>query len=241
MPRQPRFVLPGYTQHILQRGNNHQAIFFNEKDYLYYLYKLSEVSTKCNCSIHSYVLMEDHVHLLLTPLDKFGISRMMQALGRCYVHYVNQAYHRSGTLWEGRYKATLIDPEKYVLMCYRYIELNPVRHNIALHPEGYRWSSYHRNALGSVDSVVSSHSNYQQLGSTNSSVQQAYRDLFYSHINQDSLKEIRDSINREWVLGGTHFKKKIQQLTQRQVSPKPRGGDRKSVAFRQSKKKTFQA
>ena len=127
MARLPRFILPGQPQHIIQRGNNRQDIFCSEDDYLYYLEKLIEAASKHQCDIHAYVLMTNHVHLLVTPHTEEGIGKMMQVLGRYYVQYFNHRYKRTGTLWEGRYKATLIDTEQYLLTCMRYIELNPVR------------------------------------------------------------------------------------------------------------------
>ncbi len=140
MARLPRFVIPGQPQHVIQRGNNRQAIFRAEADYQFFLEKLSEAADKHQCDIHAYILMTNHVHLLVTPQTENGIGKMMQMLGRYYVHYFNNRYKRTGTLWEGRYKATLIDSEQYLLTCMRYIELNPVRaQNMAEHPADYPW------------------------------------------------------------------------------------------------------
>ena len=127
MARLPRLSVAGVPQHVVQRGNNRQACFFDGQDYAVYLDKLKEYSAKQGVRVHSYVLMTNHVHLLMTPEEPQGISRLMQALGRYYVRYVNQTYKRTGTLWEGRYKSTLIDGERYFLIVSRYIELNPVR------------------------------------------------------------------------------------------------------------------
>ena len=147
MARLPRFVLPGQPQHVIQRGNNRQDIFRAKGDYHYYLEKLGEVADKHQCDIHAYVLMTNHVHLLVTPHQENSIGKMMQTLGRYYVQYFNDRYQRTGTLWEGRYKATLIDTEQYLLTCMRYIELNPVRaKNMAKHASEYPWSSYRCNA-----------------------------------------------------------------------------------------------
>jgi putative transposase len=148
MARKPRIALAGYAQHVVQRGNNRQATFFAEADYRYYLDCLAEASAKYDCALHAYVLMTNHVHLLVTPNQTDGIARMMQSVGRRYVQYVNYCNKRSGTLWEGRYKASLVQSERYLLVCSRYIELNPVRAGMVTRPEAYRWSSYRANALG---------------------------------------------------------------------------------------------
>jgi putative transposase len=155
MARLPRFVIPGQPQHVIQRGNDRQAIFRVEQDYSFYLEKLQEAAEKHQCDIHAYVLMTNHVHLLITPHTETGIGKTLQSIGRYYVQYFNHCYKRTGTLWEGRYKATLIDSEGYLLTCMRYIELNPVRaNNMVNHPSDYPWSSYRSNALGQEDAFV---------------------------------------------------------------------------------------
>jgi len=148
MARLPRLYVPGCAHHIIQRGNNRQACFFDDLDYAFYLDKLKEASKKYRVSIHAFVLMTNHVHLLATPNDQYGISKMMQSLGRRYVGYVNATYQRTGTLWEGRYKSTLVDSEDYLLTVSRYIELNPVRADMVDHPAEYPWSSYRGNSMG---------------------------------------------------------------------------------------------
>lgn len=145
MARLPRFNVVGQPQHVIVRGNNREPIFYTEPDYHFYLEKLRQACQKHDCALHAYVLMTNHVHLLITPNSENGISKAMQMLGRYYVPYFNQAYQRTGTLWEGRYKATLIDSELYALSCYRYIELNPVRAGMVQHPSEYPWSSYRCN------------------------------------------------------------------------------------------------
>lgn len=148
MARLPRLNMPGVPQHVIQKGNNRKACFFDEQDYKVYLLKLKEYSQKLEVSVHSFVLMTNHVHLLMTPTEGNGVSRLMQSLGRYYVRYINKKYERTGTLWEGRYKSTLIDTEKYLLFVSQYIELNPVRANMVKQPAEYPWSSFRRNALG---------------------------------------------------------------------------------------------
>ncbi len=236
MARLPRLVIPGHPQHVIMRGNNRAPIFHTEEDYRFYLEKLKQACDKHHCDVHAYVLMTNHVHLLMTPQSEHAISKALQMLGRYYVQHFNRTYQRTGTLWEGRYKATLIDSERYLLTCYRYIELNPVRaENMAAHPSEYPWSSYHHNALGQPDELVSFHSEYLRLGSNSEEQQSAYRALFKTHIAEKTLAEIRESTNKAWVLGSSHFKERIEQQSKRQVSPKPRGGDRKSEVYREKK------
>ena len=148
MPRKPRMYLPGVPCHIVQRGNNRDVCFYSEQDYQFYLECLKSACKRYRVAVHAYVLMTNHVHLLMQPEDEAGISRVMQSLGRRYVQYINHTYRRSGTLWEGRYKSSLINAEEYLLACYRYIELNPVRANMVSHPADYRWTSYRFNGQG---------------------------------------------------------------------------------------------
>ena len=150
MARLPRLNLPGIPQHVIQRGNNRHVCFYTEQDYTVYLSKLKEYSEKYQVAVHSYVLMTNHVHLLMTPEEGNGVSKLIQSLGRYYVRYVNKTHGRTGTLWEGRYKSTLVDSENYFLTVSRYIELNPVRADMVGHPGEYPWSSYQKNAMGKL-------------------------------------------------------------------------------------------
>ncbi|MDN5848444.1 MAG: transposase [Nitrococcus sp.] len=232
MARLPRFVLPGQPQHVIQRGNNREAVFGTVADYRFYLEKLQAAAEKHRCEIHAYVLMTNHVHLLLTPHKEDGIGKLMQTLGRYYVQYYNHCYQRTGTLWEGRYKATLIDTECYLLTCMRYIELNPVRAGMVGHPSEYPWSSYRHTALGQADELLSAHDEYRRLGKTDAERQAAYRQLFRGRIAQSTLEQIRHATNKAWVLGDERFKRRIERQLQRPVAPKARGGDRKSENYR---------
>jgi putative transposase len=232
MARLPRFVIPGYPQHVIQRGNDRQDIFRAEGDYQFYLEKLSEAAKKHQCDIHAYVLMTNHVHLLVTPHTENGIGKMMQMLGRYYVQYFNYSYKRTGTLWEGRYKATLIDSEQYLLTCMRYIELNPVRaQNMANHPAEYPWSSYQCNALGKESNLVTPHPEYKCLGSTEDERQSVYRQLFRARIPEMTLDTIREATNKAWVIGSNRFKVKVASKVDRPVQSSGHGGDRKSEAY----------
>ena len=217
MPRKPRFNLPGIPQHVIQRGNNREACFFTQRDYRRYLEDLDESAARFGCHIHAYVLMTNHVHLLVSSTQTYGISQMMQALGRRYVRYVNRRYKRTGTLWEGRFKASLVDSDNYLLTCMRYIELNAIRANMVDHPADYRWSSYAANAQGQKDPIVTPHAVYLALGSSSDERQSAYRNLFRQSIDGQLLHEIRQVLNHELVLGCTYFKNRIEAMTNRQA------------------------
>ena len=232
MARLPRFVIPGQPQHVILRGNNRTEIFCADVDYQFYLEKLQQACTTHGCGIHAYVLMTTHVHLLITPNEELGLSKAMQMMGRYYVQYYNYCYQRTGTLWEGRYKATLIDSETYLLTCMRYIELNPVRAGMVAHPSEYPWSSYRYNAMGQQNELVTPHLEYRRLGKTDEERQSAYRQLFKHRIPENSIAEIREATNKAWVLGNDRFKQRIQEKLGRRVEPKAKGGDRKSEKFR---------
>lgn len=232
MARLPRLNLPNIPQHVVQRGNNRQACFFDEQDYAVYLDKLKEYGKQYEVAVHAYVLMTNHVHLLLTPKTEKGVSQLMQALGRYYVMYINKTYKRSGTLWEGRFKSSLVDSDNYFLLVSRYIELNPVRAGMVNHPAEYPWSSYRGNALGMNIELLTNHTCYEALGVNGEKRQKTYRSLFESHIEDLALQEIRDATNKAWVLGDNRFKEQIEQQAGRRASPLPKGGDRKSTTFK---------
>ena len=217
MPRKPRFTLAGVPQHVIQRGNNREPCFYLAQDYQRYLDDLKESALKYSCQIHAYVLMTNHVHLLITPMSENGISQMMQALGRRYVKYINSAYKRSGTLWEGRFKASLIDSDIYLLACVCYIELNPVRAGLVKHPGEYKWSSYQQNAQWPDTDFIENHQIFSMLGETIKERQFVYRGLFDRHIENDVIHQIRDALNHELVLGRSDFKDKIEEITKRQT------------------------
>jgi putative transposase len=179
--------------------------------------------------------MTNHVHLLVTPDTETGISQTMQSLGRRYVQYYNHRHHRTGTLWEGRYRATLVDSESYLFACYRYIELNPVRAGMVESPTDYPWSSYRHNALGHPDSLVTAHEQYQALGPSDSLRRRLYQGLFAAPMDQSQIDDIREASNKAWALGNDEFKAKMQRLLGRQTRPKQRGGDRRSSQFRKQK------
>ncbi len=227
MARKPRYFVRDVPQHVIQRGNNRAACFFANDDYRRYRDDLKEVAAKHGCAIHAYVFMTNHVHALVTPQEATSIPAMMQALGRRYVRYVNGVYRRTGTLWEGRYNASLVQSEHYLLCCYRYIELNPVRAGMVEHPRLYPWSSYHAHAHGHTDTLVDDHPLYRALGSSAHARHQVYRELFKIHLDQNTIDLIRDVTNKAWPLGNERFREQVETALQRRTRPLPRGGARK--------------
>jgi putative transposase len=229
MPRRPRLDLPGIPQHVVQRGNDRQPCFFQEADYLRYLQELNELALRRHCAVHAYVLMTNHVHLLLTPATAGQLASLMQALGRRYVRYVNDRYHRTGTLWEGRYKACPVDRESYLLHCYRYIELNPVRARMVSDPGDYRWSSYGANADGRPDLMVTPHPGFLALDADPQSRQAAYRELVKQAVSDDELTAIRCHLQRQHALGTERFRAAIEAQLGRSAGPAKIGRPRKAA------------
>lgn len=217
MPRRARISIPGIPWHIIQRGNNRSACFYADEDYQLYLHHLKEQSDKHGCEIHAYVLMTNHVHLLLTPKEEDSAALLMKNLGQRYVQYINRTYQRSGTLWEGRFRSCLTQSEDYVLACYRYIELNPVRADMLNHPRDYPWSSYKTNAEGKKSDLLTPHDQYLQLDHRVLERRKAYRGLFKAHIDQPIDNEIRSATNGNYVLGNTKFQEQIEQALGRRV------------------------
>lgn len=228
MPKQPRLNPVEQPQHIIQRGNNRQACFASKQDYIVYLHWLKEAASQYQVSIHAWVLMTNHVHLLATPHQEFAVSKMMQSIGRRYVQYFNTTYQRSGTLWEGRFKSCLIDSENYLLQCSRYIELNPVRANLVAAAQDYRWSSYHANALGIESSLRTPHPIYLNLASTSLERCQIYRTFFDGAQDEKFVANLRAATNRGFLIGSDRFKVQIEQLTQRRLAPKKLGRPKKN-------------
>jgi putative transposase len=201
MPRPPRVIRPGVPVHIVQRGNNRVATFHSTTDFARYLEHLGDASRQFDCAIHAYVLMSNHVHLLLTPEDQSGPSLMMQTIGRWYVRYLNARVARTGTLWEGRFRSSQVDSDHYFLACSRYIELNPVRAQMVEQAPHYRWSSYRCNAQGIRDELITPHLIYQKLAPDAADRLDAYRALFANPLDQQTIDRIRYAVKRGLVLG----------------------------------------
>ena len=219
MTRLPRLCLPGVPQHIIQRGINRQACFVSDKDFFAYAYWLDKSARKYQVAVHSWVFMTNHVHLLVTPQTEQGVSRMMQTIGRYYVRYFNHKYERTGTLWEGRFKSCLVDAEDYLLVCQRYIELNPVRAGMVAVPEDYTWSSYKANGFGQQMKLWTPHSVYFELGATAAERAAAYRELFAGYIDDRQVGQIRKAVNRGMALGSDSFRQEMETLTGQRVRP----------------------
>ncbi len=205
MPRRPRLQLAEVPLHIVQRGINREPCFFAEEDYHCYLHWLEEAARDCGCAIHAYVLMTNHVHLLLTPAENGSPARLMQSLGRRYVQYVNRFYRRTGSLWEGRYKSSLVQAESYLLACYRYIELNPVRAGMVSDPGQYRWSSYRANGLGQLDARLTPHTLYLAQGRDTDERTDVYRSLFRPHLDAEAAVDIRQALQLGMPVGQGRF------------------------------------
>jgi len=229
MARLPRIFIQGCSYHIVQRGNNREPCFYTEQDYATYLTYLKDSAESSGVAIHAYVLMTNHVHILVTPMGDGDISRMMQSLGRKYVRYFNSAHQRTGTLWEGRFKSSVVETERYLLTVYRYIELNPVRAGMVVHASEYPWSSFQHNGVGRQIKLITPHNEYLKLDKNSEKRQQIYRSLFKDLMPELDLNEIRAALSKEWVLGDDRFKKKIEEKIG--ISRDEHGGDRKSLAF----------
>ena len=229
MARLSRYYIKNQPQHIIQRGINQQDIFFDEIDYQYYLDCLHAAAYNNRLKIHAYVLMPNQVNLLVSPAVESSISRTLQSLGRNYVQHFNDNYDNQGTLWEGRYRATVLDPSEYLLSCCRYIENSPVRSGLTKNPKAYQWSSYAHNALGKTDEVITEHRTYKQLGKTDKERSETYRNQFKTLQTEEELTTIADATNKGWALGNAKFIKKIEQITNRRASPLPKGRPKKVV------------
>ena len=226
MPRRPRVHLDGVPLHIVQRGHNREPCFFGEEDYGSYLHWLGEALAEFDCALHAYVLMTNHVHLLLTPSKAQNVPRLIISLGRRYVQYVNRSYRRTGTLWDSRYKSSLVQAETYLLACQRYIELNPMRAAMVEDPAHYRWTSYRANALGQPDARLTPHPLYLSLGRSDKHRQAAYRALFRAHLDRAALDDIRLALHQSQPLGNARFYARIEKMTGVRREAKRRGRPR---------------
>ncbi len=226
MPRQPRLRIAGFPFHVIQRGSNRSPCFHCTRDYETYLEYLHNLSGKHGAAVHAYVLMTNHVHLLLTPADDDALGRVMKGLGQCYAQYANRAYKRTGPLWDGRFRSCLVDTETYLFTCYRYIESNPVRAGMVSDPGEYIWSSHRANALGTPDLLVTPHPCLQQLGATPDERRSAYRELFRQELPQGLVDEIRGATNGGFAIGSEAFKREMasrlgRRVARRRSKPEP--------------------
>ena len=236
MSRLPRLCLPGIPQHIIQRGNNRQICFGAEEDFAAYAHWLDDYSKKYRVAIHAWVFMTNHVHLMVTPETNDGVSKMMQMVGRQYVRYFNYHYKRTGTLWEGRFKSCVVDEENYLLICQRYIELNPVRAGMVSAPGDYAWSSYRANGFGQPTKLWTPHRIYNELGATTEQRTTAYREMFRGQLDAELLHQIRQATNQSLALGNDQFKREVERMSGRRVTlmkrgPKPKQKGREGEGF----------
>ena len=200
MPRRPRLVLPGVPLHLVQRGHARQRCFNHAADYQFYLDLLRLHGLRAACQFHAYVLMGNHVHLLLSIADAGALAAMMKAVAQQYAQRFNFYQQRTGAVWEGRYRSCLVDTERYLLLCQRYIELNPVRAGIVQFAGHYRWSSYRCNAEGRSDRLVTQHRLYQRLGASGRERQYAYQQLFREPMTEVVLAQIRAATHTQRTL-----------------------------------------
>ena len=228
MARLPRYTIKNQPQHIIQRGLDGQDIFIDNDDYEFYWECLCDAAAANNLKVHAYILMPDHVHLLASPGNERSIPKTLQSLGRRYVQHFNDNHESSGSLWEGRYRATVLDSKEYLITCSRYIELNGVRAGLVEHPKEYDWSSYAHNALGRKDPLISEHRIYKKLATWVKPAHKVYRTLFKNRISTAELEIIRDATNKGWALGNQKFVKKIEKLGGRRATQLPRGRPRLS-------------
>lgn len=236
MPRRPRILLDGVPLHVVQRGHNRGPCFFAEENYRAYLHWLAHGLKAHGIALHAYVLMTNHVHLLVTPERAIELPKLLISIGRRYVQYVNRSYRRTGTLWDSRYKASVVHAESYLLLCQRYIELNPVRAAMVSDPANYRWSSYRANALGQVNSLLTAHPAYEALGATAGERQQAYRELFRAALEEEAIADIRLALNQGQPLGSERFLSRVAKATGGRRESRPRGRPRKIEGGRMATK-----
>ncbi|MDO9483565.1 MAG: transposase [Hydrogenophaga sp.] len=218
MARLPRLTVPGYPHHVIQRGNNRQPIVLSDADRETLLGLVADTALKHRVALHAYVLMDNHFHLLLTPETEDGVPQMMQAVGRRYVRYFNDLHHRSGTLWEGRYKSTLIQSESYLLACMTYMDLNPVRAGMVAQASDFVWSSHRHYSGLAQDRRLTPHTLYWGLGNTPFAREAAYAEMVRDGLSVQQQTRITGAALRGWALGDAGFVAELQKRTQRRVT-----------------------
>lgn len=223
MPRRPRVFLPNQPIHLVQRGHNSSQVFHGAKDAKIYLSWLKDTSLKHDVAVHAYVLMPDHVHLLMSPKTEQSIPRAMRDLNWNYSRYVNAEYKRSGSLWDGRYKACIIDAEDYLFACCQYVESNPTRIGLTEDPATYRWSSYKANALAATNSILTPHPLYLNLGVTQTERAKTYRDMFEKGLPEWRIAAIAAATNGGWALGRDSFEAQITRQVGQNMAPRGPG------------------
>ncbi len=219
MPRKTRTYLPGVPAHVIQRGNNRMPCFFADRDYQLYKEFLKVALERYGGQVHAYCLMTNHVHLLVTPEHHDSISRIMQHVGRQYVQFINRHYQRSGTLWEGRHRSSLIDSERYLLACYRYIETNPVKANMVARAADYPWSSARFHTTGAADALITPHASYVALGDALAERLRAYTQLLDTALTVNESEHIQNSVQKNLPTGSQEFTVKMETQLGRSLRP----------------------
>jgi putative transposase len=227
MARLPRFFAPEIPLHIILRGNDRKAIVGNGEDLLFLRTTLTDAAAKHDLRVHTYVIMTNHLHLLATPAKPDSAPKTLQRFRRIYVQYFNRRYRRTGTLWEGRYRATAVEAEAYLIHLMRYIELNPVRAGMVTRADDYAWSSFRANALGVADALVMPHSVYLSIDGDAERRRVAYSELFDAAHTEHELTAIRHSVNKGWALGGEGFLQQLERLSTRRVVAQSAGRPKK--------------
>jgi len=212
--------------HVVQRGHNRQECFRADADCQFYLAQLEDLAAEFGCAVHAYVLMTNHAHILVTPETSDGLSAMMKRLAQRHAQRFNRRYDRTGTLWEGRYRSSIVESDTYLLACYRYIEMNPVRAMMVEHPVDYRWSSHRANAYGEEDRILVPHPTYVGLGASPQMWRDAYRRLFAVAASPAEIEAIRHAARTNSVLGRREFVAQVERMTGRRVTPQVKGRPR---------------
>jgi putative transposase len=235
MARPPRITIAAFPYHVIQRGNNRQTIFFADDDYRHFLECLALAKLKYDCRLYAYVLMSNHFHLLIEPSESGDLSGFMQSVGRRYVRYINDRYGRTGTLWEGRFKSAAVSRDDYLMVCGRYIELNPVRAGLVKHPGEYPWSSYQHRALGNLNQLLDEDPWYSGLGISAEDRQKTYRAWVGAQVAEGEWKQIRQATQQGRLIGREAFQKEMETITGRRLVGESRGRPRKATAARHEK------
>ena len=226
MPRRKRMYLPGFPYHIVQRGNNREACFVKPENYQFYLKLWKDCAKRYGVVVHAYCLMTNHIHFLVTPENPDSISRAMSVIGSRYAYHFNKVYKRTGTVWEGRHKSSLIQSDRYLLACYRYIELNPVVAGMVRKPEEYKWSSFLANAWGKKTSLVA-HEEYLNLGTTTDARCHAYRELFRTQLSENDLHVIERASEYSCPVGDDRFSRNVEKQYGIKLGQSSRGRPKK--------------
>lgn len=223
MARYPRLALANVIYHVLNRGNNHQVIFIDNEDYQYFIERLKEAKEKYRCKLYSYVLMPNHIHFLIEPLIAQDMAKFMKMIAQKYGQYINKKYKRTGTLWDGRYKSSLVSNDDYFITCCKYIEMNPVRAGIVSNPEEYQWSSYNIKIGMKNNYLIDLDIWYETLGKNNKEREEKYKKLFDEIMIESKLKEIRESIVKNKIYGNDEFKREVGRKFGYKIETKKRG------------------